>query len=50
MSGLEVIAEVGSMEARRLLSSPLRQLCDVGSDLPRLIAAVAGLVLAVGVI
>ena len=38
------------MEARGLLSSPLRQLCDVGSDLPRLIAAVAGLVLAVGVI
>jgi hypothetical protein len=41
MSGLEVIAKVGSIEARGLLSSPLRQLCDVGSDLPRLIAAVA---------
>jgi len=40
MSEVEVIAEVGSIEARGLLSGPLQQFCDVGSDPPRLVAAV----------
>jgi hypothetical protein len=38
MSGVEVTAEVGSIEARGFCSSPLRQLGDVGSDAPRLVA------------
>jgi len=41
MSGLEPVG---------FSAATLRQLCDVGSDPPCLIAAVAGLVLAVGVI
>ena len=50
MSEVEVIAEVGSIEARGLLSGPLQQFCDVGSDPPRLVAAVAGVFPAVGAI
>jgi hypothetical protein len=38
MSGVEVIAEVGSIEARGFCSSPLRQPGDVGGHAPGLVA------------
>ena len=42
MSEVEVIAEVGSIEPVGSLAAPLQQLGDVGSNPPRLVAAVAG--------
>jgi hypothetical protein len=38
MSGVEVIAEVGSIEARGFCSSPCGSLTMLGGDAPRLVA------------